>query len=473
MQEYYNQLGNILIIDDDIDISNLIKIKLQRLGYTVSILNQPRNFISKIEETNTDTVLLDIMMPGTNGLEVLKKIRHHFPGLPVIMVTALQSANPAVIAMKLGAFDYFTKPETAEDFEHLSLVVRNAVSISNSVKELKKVKGILESKYSFENIIGISQAMKDVFKQITQVADSNINVVVTGESGTGKELIARAIHHHSQRKQGPFADINCAAVPENLIESELFGHEKGAFTGAYILKIGKFQQANGGTLFLDEIGEMPVSIQAKILRAIQERSFERVGGEKKIKVDVRIISATNKELKKEVERKTFREDLYYRISGFPIHLQPLRERTDDIPPLINYFIKKFSREMNKYVTDVNPDALTALKLYPWPGNIRELENVIQRAIVLADRSSTILYLDYLPLEIQNMIRSTSRFKQKELLSNISISSDKMLSFDEIERRVIQEALMRCDGNVSLAAEQLKIGRATIYRKIDKYGLKIK
>jgi len=473
MQEYYNQLGNILIIDDDIDISNLIKIKLQRLGYTVSILNQPRNFISKIEETNTDTVLLDIMMPGTNGLEVLKKIRHHFPGLPVIMVTALQSANPAVIAMKLGAFDYFTKPETSEDFEHLSLVVRNAVSISNSVKELKKVKGILESKYSFENIIGISQAMKDVFKQITQVADSNINVVVTGESGTGKELIARAIHHHSQRKQGPFADINCAAVPENLIESELFGHEKGAFTGAYILKIGKFQQANGGTLFLDEIGEMPVSIQAKILRAIQERSFERVGGEKKIKVDVRIISATNKELKKEVERKTFREDLYYRISGFPIHLQPLRERTDDIPPLINYFIKKFSKEMNKYVTDVNPDALTALKLYPWPGNIRELENVIQRAIVLADRSSTILYLDYLPLEIQNMIRSTSRFKQKELLSNISISSDKMLSFDEIERRVIQEALMRCDGNVSLAAEQLKIGRATIYRKIDKYGLKIK
>ncbi|MBD3288641.1 response regulator [candidate division KSB1 bacterium] len=465
--------GTILIIDDDFDFANLTTTHLKNHGHTVYVLNEPVNYLSFIEEKEIETVLLDVMIPAANGFDILKKIRHRFPSLPVIMTTALQSAHPAVTAMKIGAFDYIPKPDSDDDFERLNLVVRNAVSIYQSTKELDRLRGVVEKKYSFSNIIGTSKAMRDVFYQIEKVAESNINVLIFGESGTGKELIARAIHHNGPRKKGPFADLNCAAVAYNLIESELFGHEKGAFTGAYTQKAGKFQQANGGTLFLDEIGEMPTPIQVKILRAIQERSFERVGGEKKIFVDVRIISATNKNLKQEVQNKNFREDLFYRISGFPIHLKPLRERIEDIPLLVNHFIQKFSKEMNKQVVEVHPAALTALKLYSWPGNVRELENVIQRAIVLTDKSSKKIHLDNLPLEIQNMVQNEDYDSTREMLSSIRIGSNQMPSFEEIEKRVILEALTRCDGNVTLAAEQLKIGRATIYRKIEKYGIKAK
>jgi len=468
-----NITGSVLIIDDDFDITNILRIQLRHQGHSVYTLNEPINFLNIIEEKEVDVVLLDIMMPEVSGFEVLKQIRTRFPYVQVVMITALKSANPAVNAMKLGAFDYITKPEAVDDYDHLKLVVRNAINIAFSAKELDLLRGKITSQYSFENIIGVSQSMRNIFDQVRKVADSNITVLIYGESGTGKELIARAIHYNSERKNGPFADLNCAAVPENLIESELFGHEKGAFTGAYTKKFGKFEQANGGTLFLDEIGDMPLMIQAKILRAIQERSFERVGGQQKIKVDVRIISATNKDLKSEVEVKNFRDDLYYRLNGFPLYLEPLRNRSDDIPLLIKHFITKFSAEMSKRVEEPSPEALIALKLYPWPGNIRELENVIQRAIVLVERNSSELKLENLPLEIQNLYYEKSRNKPKEILSNLKISSNKMLSFEEIEKRVIQEALMRAEGNVTLAAEQLKIGRATIYRKIDKYGIKIK
>ncbi len=473
MEAIEHVIGAILIIDNDFDFAALTTNHLKKSGHSVYVLNEPVNYLSFIEDKGIDTVLLDVMIPAANGFDILRKIRHRYPSLPVIMITALQSAHPAVIAMKIGAFDYISKPDSKEDFEHLNLVVRNAVSIYQSTKELDRLRGVVEKKYSFSNIIGTSKAMRDVYYQIEKVAESNISVLIFGESGTGKELIARAIHHNSPRKNGPFADLNSAAVPYNLIESELFGHEKGSFTGAYTQKAGKFQQANGGTLFLDEIGEMPMPIQAKILRAIQERSFERVGGEKKIFVDVRIISATNKNLKEEVGKKNFREDLYYRISGFPIHLKPLRERIEDIPLLANHFISIFSKEMNKRIEELDPTALTALKLYSWPGNVRELENVIQRAIVLADKSNKKIHIDNLPLEIQNMVQSEIHNNTKEMLSSIRIGSNKMPSFEEIEKRVILEALTRCDGNVTLAAEQLKIGRATIYRKIEKYGIKAK
>ena len=471
MTEVDKVVGNILIIDDDFDTSNMLKIQLRQLGHSIYILNEPIEYLSLLEKKAIDTVLLDIMMPAVNGFEVLKQIKAHFPHTPVIMITALHSANPAVTAMKLGAFDYITKPEVTDDYNHLNLVVRNAISISQTAKELSQLKDNIAESYSFENIIGVSYEMNEIFKQVKQVADSNISVLISGESGTGKELIARAIHYNSRRRNGPFADLNCAAVPENLIESELFGHEKGSFTGAYTRKIGKFERANSGTLFLDEVGDMPAIIQAKILRAIQERSLERVGGQNKIKIDVRIISATNKDIKKEMGNNNFRDDLYYRLSGFPIFLQPLRKRIDDILPLVAYFTSKFCKEMNRSIKEPTAEAMLALKLYSWPGNIRELENVIQRAIVLSDKHSTKLQLESLPLEIQKYYLESNMRKPTEILSNIKISAKKILSFEEIEKRIIQEALLWSEGNVSLAAEQLKIGRATIYRKIDKYGLK--
>jgi DNA-binding NtrC family response regulator len=472
MQDSLKAVGNILIIDDDVDISNLLRIHLEREGHSVSILNYPERFFPVIDEFDIDVVLLDIMMPGSSGFDVLKQIRQKYPELPVIMVTALQTASPAVTAMKMGAFDYVTKPTDVEHYNHVKLIVRNAVSISHSVKELKTLKKEISTPYlNFNNIIGNNDVIKDIFDQIKKVANSNISVLISGESGTGKELIARAVHFNSDRKNAPFADVNCAAMPENLIESELFGHEKGAFTGAHARKIGKFEQANTGTLFLDEIGDMPTPLQAKILRAIQEKSFERVGGNEKVKVDVRIISATNKDLKVEVVSGNFRSDLFYRLSGFPISLPPLRQRVDDIPSLVNHFIRKFALEMNKMVKEPAPETLSALKAYAWPGNIRELENVIQRAVVLTDRNSSRLEIDSLPLEIQSVVYHANEPIQKEVLSSISISSDKSLSFDEIEMKVIQDALTRAKGNVSLAAERLKIGRATMYRKIEKYGIK--
>jgi two-component system, NtrC family, response regulator AtoC len=473
ISEFENPIGHVLIIDGDFDVSNNVKNQLESQGHSVYILNEPVNYFSVIEKYSIDTIILDIMMPDLEGFDVLKQITHRFPQVPVIIYTALEAAHPAVTAMKLGAFDYIVKSEKEADFEKLQLEVRNAVSISHSMRELNQLRTEVSTRYRSNTIIGASAVMQEIFEQIEKVANSNISVVIYGESGTGKELVARGIHNHSDRREGPFADLNCAAVPENLIESELFGHEKGAFTGAYTRKIGKFEQANGGTLFLDEIGDMPLMIQAKILRAIQERSFERVGGLNKVTVDVRILSATNKDLKQAVETQTFRNDLYYRLTGFPIHIPPLRERIEDIPALLNYFIVKFAKEMNKAVTEPTPEALAALKSYAWPGNVRELENIIQRAVVLTDKHAKKLHLDYLPLEIQNMCPHSNDIHETEVLSSISIGSDRMLSFEEVEKRVIQEALNRTHGNVSLAAEQLKIGRATMYRKIDKYDLKVK
>ena len=465
--------GNVLIIDDDPDISNIIRINLERYDHNVFMLHRPVSYIEIIREKNIDTVLLDIMLPESSGFDVLKEIRRVYSQLPVIMITALQSIDPAVASMKLGAFDYISKPEGLSDFNHLNMIVRNAVAISQSIKELKSMREDISKKYSFDNIIGTSKDMKAIFEQVKKLSDSNINVLIYGESGTGKELIARAVHYNSNRSEEPFADLNCAAVPENLIESELFGHEKGAYTGAHSRKIGKFEQAHGGTLFLDEIGDMPLTTQAKILRVIQELSFERLGGREKIHVDVRVISATNKNLLDEVKMKTFREDLYYRLSAFPLHLPALRKRVEDIPALVAHFIKKFSKEMNKSLEVPSAEALIALKSYTWPGNIRELENVIQRAIVLADRYDKKLYHEYLPLEIQQKLDESTFPADQERLSSLTIHANKILTFEEIEKRVLIEALNHTNGNVTQAAEELQIGRATLYRKIEKYGLKHK
>lgn len=463
--------GNILVIDDDQAILQLLQFNLEKQGHTVLTADNGERGLSLINHEEFDLVFLDIMLPGMNGIEILKKIRQHRPHISVVMMTALKSISPAITAMKLGAFDYLTKPDDISDENRLAVVVRNAISVTQSAQEIETLRGQLHKQFRFENMIGDSPQMQHVFSQIEKVADSSATVLIRGENGTGKELVAKAIHFNSSRSQGPFVDFNCAAIPENLIESELFGHERGSFTGALARKIGKFEQAHNGTLFLDEVGDMPLNTQAKILRVLQERSFERVGGTEKIHVDVRIVAATNKNLDEAVKREQFRQDLFYRLTVFPIELPPLRDRSKDVYPLTLHFLKKYAKEMGKEVTKVSPQALGALRLYRWPGNVRELENVIQRAVILASRDEKILKVDYLPMEIAKV--AVGEFSLEDMELGDSKGPKSVRPFEDVERDTLQRALKVAGGNISVAAEMLKIGRATMYRKVEKYQLQVK
>jgi len=362
----------------------------------------------------------------------------------------------AVRSMKLGAHDFIEKPFASD---RLLVTVENALITSSLKKEVNELRSELKRKYSFENIIGESGAMQEVFKAVEKVIDSNVTVLIQGESGTGKELIARAIHYHSRtRGNKPFVAVNCSALPESLLESELFGHEKGAFTGAAGRRIGKFELANGGTIFLDEIGLMSPTMQSKILRVLQEREFERVGGNELVRVDVRFISATNRDLEEAVKKGEFREDLYYRIAVFPIKLPPLRERKEDIPALAAFFLKKYSQEEGKQIEGISPDALELLMAYHWPGNVRELENAIERAVVLAASK------EIMPSDLPAAVRALGEKRLYE--------SDHTLAnwIEKLEEEALRQALLECGGNVSQTAKKLGIGRATIYRKAKKYGL---
>ena len=463
--------GNILVVDDDPSMLNLLQFNLENQGHAVLTAENGEAGLTLLSRNEIDLVFLDIMMPGMDGIEVLKKIRQLKPHLSVVMMTALKSISPAITAMKLGAFDYLAKPDDISDENRLSVVVRNALSVTLSAQEIENLRGQLHQQFRFENIIGDSPQMQHVFTQIEKVADTNATVLIRGENGTGKELVAKAIHFNSNRSRAPFVDFNCAAIPENLIESELFGHEKGAFTGAISRKTGKFEQAHTGTLFLDEVGDMPLNTQAKILRVLQERAFERVGGAEKIRVDVRIVAATNKNLEEAVKQGLFRQDLFYRLTVFPIELPSLRERIKDVYPLTIYFLKKYAQETNKPLTKVSPEALGALRVYQWPGNIRELENVIQRSVILAPNDEHTLKVDYLPLEIaQNAVGNLS-LNDIDLDDNRHIHSVRPL--EEVERDALKHALNAAKGNIGLAAEMLKIGRATMYRKVGKYQLQVK
>ncbi|MDZ7347050.1 MAG: sigma-54 dependent transcriptional regulator, partial [candidate division KSB1 bacterium] len=373
----------ILIVDDDKNICKMIEASLRKeRKYEVSTALSGEACLKLIKEDLPDLVLLDIQMPGIDGIETLKRIKEEEPRLPVIMMTAHGTIERAVNSMKLGAYDFLTKPFARE---RLLVTVQNALLNSSLQKEVSELRSELKNKYGFHNIIGQSGIMQDVFRAVEKVVNSNVTVLIQGESGTGKELIARAIHFHSKtRANKPFVAVNCSALPESLLESELFGHEKGSFTGASGRRIGKFEQADGGTIFLDEIGLMTPATQSKILRILQEREFERVGGNELIKVNVRVISATNKDLEEEMKAGNFREDLYYRISVFPIKLPPLRERKEDIPLLAAHFLKKFNEQEGKHIEGISPDALELLMAYNWPGNVRELENAMERAVVLAN-----------------------------------------------------------------------------------------
>jgi len=450
----------VLIVDDDVNIRKMIEINLKkdRIYKIISAVNG-ESCLRIMHETIPDLVLLDIQMPGIDGIETLHRIKQENPKIPVVMMSAHGTIETAVKSMQLGAFDFITKPFSGD---RLRLTVKNAIENSSLKAEVDRLRQELQERYQFKNIIGESGPMQEVFKSIKKVTDSNVTVLLQGESGTGKELIARAIHFESEKRRNkPFVAVNCSALPESLLESELFGHEKGSFTGASGRRIGKFEQADGGTIFLDEIGEMSPSTQVKILRVLQEREFERVGGNELIHVNVRVISATNKNLEEAIKKGEFREDLYYRLSVFPIVIPPLRERKEDIPLLAQFFIDKYARREEKDVQELSSDALDLLTAYHWPGNVRELENAIERAVILASSDQI------LPKDLPTNIRAIGEKKMAEPgtgpLNNW---------IEKLEEEALRKALLESEGNVSLTARKLGIGRATIYRKAKKYGLPI-
>jgi DNA-binding NtrC family response regulator len=448
---------SILVVDDDKNICKMIEINLRKeKEYEVEVANSGEACLKAIREFVPDLILLDIQMPGIDGIETLKRIRDEEPRMPVVMMSAHGTIEKAVQSMKLGAYDFITKPFASD---RMLITVRNALTTSSLKQEIDTLRSELRSKFQFKNIIGQSGKMQEVFRALEKVVNSNVTVLIQGESGTGKELIARAIHYHSSlRSSKPFIAVNCSALPESLLESELFGHEKGSFTGATGRRVGKFEVANGGSIFLDEIGLMTQATQAKVLRILQEREFERVGGNEMVKVDVRVISATNKDLEEAIKTGEFREDLYYRISVFPIKLPPLRDRKEDIPLLAAHFLDKCAKQENKELEGIAPDALELLMAYNWPGNVRELENCIERAVVLASTR------EIAPKDLPNSVRSIGEKKIYE--------SDNTLSswIEKLEEDALRNALLENGGNISQTAKKLGIGRATIYRKAKKYGL---
>ena len=449
---------SILVVDDDKNILKMIEINLRKeRAYEIRTTSNGEACLNILKESLPDLVLMDIQMPGIDGIETLRRIKEMEPLVPVVMMSAHGTIEKAVQSMKLGAYDFISKPFASD---RLLVTVNNALVNSSLIKEVDELKRELKDKYRFKNIIGQSGVMQEVFRSLEKVINSNVTVLIQGESGTGKELIAKAIHYHNKKRAAnPFVAVNCSALPESLLESELFGHEKGSFTGATGRRLGKFEQADGGTIFLDEIGDMTPAMQAKVLRVLQEREFERVGGNELVKIDTRVISATNKDLEEAVKKEKFREDLFYRISVFPIKMPLLRERKEDIPLLAAHFLTKYAVQEDKDDLDqISPEGLDLLMAYHWPGNVRELENAIERAVVLAT-----------PPEI----------RAKDLPANIRslgtkkiYESDNKLSswIEKLEEEALRQALLECEGNISQTAKKLGIGRATIYRKAKKYGL---
>mgnify|MGYP003767032177 CR=1 FL=1 len=389
---------SLLIVDDEPNIRRVLEAVFTKDGYQVQTAENGRKALDILAtDPNLNVAVCDLIMPDMNGVEVLKAAKEINPRLSVVMITAHGTIKTAVDAMKLGAFDYITKPF---DMDEIKLIVKNALERSRLLGENVELKQELKGRYKFDNIVGNSGKMQEVYKVIERVAASNATVLIRGESGTGKELVARAIHYNSPRAQKQFVAVSCAALPETLLESELFGHEKGAFTGAVGQKAGRFELAHQGTLFLDEVPEITPAVQVKLLRALQEREFERVGGTKTVKVDVRLIAATNRDLEQLVADGQFRADLYYRLQVIQIFLPALRERREDIPSLVEHFIAKFNKENGKQAKFLSPEAMDLVMKYDWPGNIRELENAIERCVVLADPSDELLTPDLLPFAIQ-------------------------------------------------------------------------
>jgi two-component system nitrogen regulation response regulator GlnG len=459
-------MDKILVVDDDADIRRAFRRNLEREELRVIEAGSGEEAIRQIAIEKPDLVFMDIRMGGSNGLDTLAKLRSLSPKLLVIMMTAYGTTQTAIEAMKLGAFDYVLKPL---DVPKLKAMVETALKTARDMRQVVSYQPLLSKEEYAEGIVGKSDPMQQVFKLIGQVSQSDATVLITGETGTGKELVARAIYHHSRRVEQPFMAINCAAIPENLLESELFGHERGSFTGAAERRIGKFEQCNHGTIFLDEIGDMPLSTQTKILRVLQNGEFQRVGGNQTIRVDVRVIAATNKDPEQQVAAKKFRQDLYYRLNVVRIHLPPLRERRSDIPVLADYFIQKFAK--NKRIA---PETLALLEKRDWSGNVRELENVIERAAVVA-RGDAVLPRDLpaesaspKPVAVEDVTGAIdAAVKQLFVLAK---KEKKLKIIPAVERELIIRALAETGGNQLQAAQLLGITRATLRKRIEKFGI---
>lgn len=439
-------MANILYIDDEISALRAISAILKKEGYSVYTATTAEEGIEVLKKSPIDCILLDYRLPGMNGIDLLKWIRVSEISVPTIMLTAYGTIEKAVEAMKLGAHHYLIKPV---DTELLVNVIKEAIEKSKGIHRFEKIDA------PFPEIIGKSKVMQDVFYIMEMVAESNANVLITGESGTGKELIARAIHKKSLRNSKPFVIVDCTTIPENLLESELFGHEKGAFTGATERKTGLIELAHEGTVFLDEIGELPMFLQKKLLRFLQEREIQRIGSTHRIKIDVRVISATNRDLEKAVKEGTFREDLYWRLNVVRINLPPLRERKEDITLLVNHFLNKFSKENNKPLPQLEQEVLEALINYDWPGNIRELANIIERAVVLSP--SGVISIKYLPKKIQEK-------------TGWPVKEESTLNLLEVEKSLILKALNSTGWNQTKAAEILGISRKQLRTKMKNHGL---
>jgi DNA-binding NtrC family response regulator len=450
---------SVLIVDDEVGTRESVKMILKN-DYEVFLAKDAEEAFLQIKEHSPDVVLLDIILPDIDGLKVLEKVKESDPDLIVIMITATKTIKTAVEAMKLGAYDYVTKPF---DIDELRLIVSRSLSTQALEKEVKYLRKEIDKGFSIGNIIGKSKVMENIFKVVRQIADSKSTVLIMGESGTGKELISRAIHYNGNRKNYPFVTINCAAIPETLIESELFGHERGAFTNAVEKKLGRFEIAQHGTLFLDEIGELSLSTQAKILRFLEEKEFNRVGGSKTIKVDVRLITATNRDLNQLLKKGDFREDLYYRINVVPIVIPPLRERKEDIPMLLEHFIKKFNTENSKNIKGVSKEALELMMNYDWPGNVRELENLVERIIALT--SNEYIQQNELPFSMIS-IPKINGLKESVLNGKVSF----LEAEEEFEKGIILDALKRANYVQSHAAEMLRISRRILKYKMEKLGI---
>jgi DNA-binding NtrC family response regulator len=450
----------VFIVDDEQSIAKLLSFWVKdKWGYEVEIFPNSESMLKKIS-SKPDLILLDIMLPGLDGIETLKRIKQIDEHLPVIMLSAQGRIDVAVDSIKYGAFDYFAKPI---DQQKLELALKNAIRNYDLVKEIQNLKENVKKEYSFDNIISADGKMQDVFKLVSKVLDNDITVLIYGESGTGKELIARAIHYNGRRKDKPFVVVNCASIPRELLESELFGHEKGSFTGAHQRKLGKFELAKDGTIFLDEVGELEMLLQAKLLRVIQQKEFERVGGNELIKTNVRIISATNRDLKQAVEQKQFREDLYYRLNSFPISIPPIRQRRADILVLTEYFLEEFNKKLQKNVKGFSKKALKLIYEYDWPGNVREMENTIERCMIISEKDN--LDVDDLPQHIRAADTSITTDQQ-----SVMFTDDNIVPFEKIKEKSIRHALKVTGGNIVEAARKLQLGRATIYRLMEKYGI---
>ncbi len=452
----------ILIVDDEQSMRDFLAIMLRKEGYDVMTAEDGKEALKAIEQDIYDLVITDIKMPGIDGLEVLRTVKGLSPKTFVIVITAYSSTEDAVSAMKQGALDYITKPF---EIEKIKLVIKNALDRKKLNEEHDYYKRQYEHQFDTGNIIGNSDSILQIFDMIKRVSPSKSTVLITGGSGTGKELIAHAIHQNSPRQKQPFVAVNCGAIPESLLESELFGHIKGAFTGAIANKTGLFELADHGTLFLDEIGELPLMIQVKLLRVLQEKQFKRVGGIKDISLDVRIITATNRELPKMVQENTFREDLFYRLNVIPIHLPSLRKRREDIPLLANHFLEKYNREIGKHFTHISQAAMQQLLAYNWPGNVRELENTIERAVAL--ESEPIIHLSSLPETIRGVTEQFAPVIPVDIppegihLENI---------VDEVEKDLLVKALEKTGWVKKHAAKLLHLSFRSFRYRLDKYDI---